>query len=134
MPLIILILCSTLYSFQLILIMNQFQIQTPLRLNQLMMMKWIISWNYAIQNMMKIFCMATSRCFKLDWWSPLLQNFIHSLSTVLFHKYGGENVAVTNFMSHFSMFVPTKDTVKLSNGNTGHVQGIGIILCRFTNC
>ena len=32
------------------------------------------------------------------------------------------------------MFVPTKTTVKLDNGNTGHAQGIGIILCCFTNC
>ena len=30
--------------------------------------------------------------------------------------------------------VPTKATVKLANGNTGHAQGIGIILCRFPNC
>ena len=52
----------------------------------------------------------------------------------MFHKYGGENVAVTNCMSHFSMFVPTKTTVKLSNGNTWHAQGIGIVLCRFTKC
>ena len=58
----------------------------------------------------------------------------YTLSTVLFHKYGGANVAVTNCMSHFSMFVPTKSTVKLDNGNTGHAQGIGIILCRFPNC
>ena len=45
---------------------------------------------------------------------------------MLFHKYGGENVAVKNCMSHFSMFVPTKATGKLDNGNTGHAQGIGI--------
>ena len=32
------------------------------------------------------------------------------------------------------MFVPTKATVKLANGNTVHDQGIGIILCRFPNC
>ena len=32
------------------------------------------------------------------------------------------------------MFVPTKAIVKLDNGNTGHAQGIGIILCRFPNC
>ena len=32
------------------------------------------------------------------------------------------------------MFVPTKATVKLGNGNTVHAQGIGIILCQFTNC
>ena len=37
-------------------------------------------------------------------------------------------------MSHFSMFVPTKATVKLVNGNTGHAKGIRIILCCFPNC
>ena len=58
----------------------------------------------------------------------------HAFSTVLFRKYGGANVTVTNFMSYFSMFVPTKDTVKLNNGNTGHARGIGIIFCRFPNC
>ena len=53
---------------------------------------------------------------------------------MLFNKDGGANVAVKNCMSHFSMFVPTKATVKLANGNTGHSQVIGVILCRFTNC
>ena len=43
-------------------------------------------------------------------------------------------MVVKNCMSHFSMFVPTKATVKLANGNTGHDQVIGIILCRFPNC
>ena len=65
--------------FQLNLSLNQFQIQTPLQLNQLMMMKWIIYCNSYIQNMMNVFCMLTSRCFNIDWWLPLLQNFIHSL-------------------------------------------------------
>ena len=37
-------------------------------------------------------------------------------------------------MSHFSMFVPTKATVKLANVNTGHAQVVGIILCCFPNC
>ena len=37
-------------------------------------------------------------------------------------------------MLHFSMFVPTKATVKLDNGNTGYDQGIRIILCIITNC
>ena len=32
------------------------------------------------------------------------------------------------------MFLPTNATVKLAHGNTGHAQGIGIILCRFPNC
>ena len=97
------------------------------------MMKWIISWNSYIQNMMKIFCMLTYRYSKLDCWSPFLKN-IYIVFTVLFHKDEGENVAVTNCMSHFSMFVPTKANVKMSNGNTGHAQGIEIILCLFPNC
>ena len=58
----------------------------------------------------------------------------YTYSTVLFHKNGWANFAVTNCMSHFSMFVPTKSTVKLANINTGHAQGIGIILFHFTNC
>ena len=53
---------------------------------------------------------------------------------MLFHKYGGANVTVTDCMSHFSMFGPNKNTVKLANGNTGHAEGIGIILCRFPYC
>ena len=32
------------------------------------------------------------------------------------------------------MFVPTKATDKLANGNTGHAQEIGIILCHFPKC
>ena len=55
----------------------------------------------------------------------------NTVSTVLFHKYGGKNIAVTNCMSQFYMFVLTNTTVKLANGNTGHAQGIGIILCLF---
>ena len=57
----------------------------------------------------------------------------YTASTVLFHKHGGENVAVTNFMPPFSMSVPTKATVEFSNGNTVHSQGIDIILCHFPN-
>ena len=53
---------------------------------------------------------------------------------MFFHKYGEANVAVTNCMSHFSMFVPTKATVKLANGNTVNAQVIRIFLCRFLNC
>ena len=62
------------------------------------------------------------------------QTKFYTVSTVLFHKDGRANVAVTNCMSHFSMFFPTKATVILANGNTRHAQGIGIIVCRFTNC
>ena len=58
---------------------------------------------------------------------------IYTVYTVLFHKNGGVNSAVKNWMSQFSMFVPTKAVVKLANGNTVHAQGVGIILCRFPN-
>ena len=37
-------------------------------------------------------------------------------------------------MPRFSMFDPTKATVKLANVNMGHTQGIGIILFHFSNC
>ena len=53
---------------------------------------------------------------------------------MLFHKYEGANFAVENFMSRFSMLIPTKANVKLDNGNIGYTQVIGIILCRFPNC
>ena len=58
----------------------------------------------------------------------------YTVSTVLFHKDGGANVAVTNCMSHFYMFVPTKATLKFVNANMGHSQVIGITLCLFPNC
>ena len=64
--------------------------------------------------------------------APISKFYI--LYTVLFHKDGGANVAVTNCMSQFSIFFPTKATVKLDNVNTGHAQGIGIVLCSFPNC
>ena len=73
MPSIIVILLQT---SQLSLTTTPLQIQEKLQLSQLMMMKWIISWNYSTNNMMTIFYMLTSRYFKLDWWLPLLQNFI----------------------------------------------------------
>ena len=59
---------------------------------------------------------------------------LYTVSTVLFHKDGVANVVVTTCMSHFSIFVPTKATVKLANGNTLHAQGIEIILCHFPKC
>ena len=72
----------------------------------------------------------------------MLQSFLvvaphskcYTVSTVLFHKDRGANVALNNCMSHFSMFVSTKEPVKLANENTGHAQVIGIILSLFTNC
>ena len=125
MPLILVMLRFTLQSFQLNLSLNLFQIQTPLQSNQLMTMKWTISWDSFTKNMMRIFWMLTSRCLRIDWWSSLLKMI--AVSTVLFCKDGGASVAVTNCMSQFSMFVPTKATAKLANGNTGHVQVIEII-------
>ena len=59
---------------------------------------------------------------------------ICTFSTVLFHKYGGENAAVKNCMSHFYMFVPTNSTVRLANGNTVNAQVIGTVLWHFPKC
>ena len=56
---------------------------------------------------------------------------IYTLSTLFFNKYLGANVGVTNCMSQFCMFVPTKANVKLTNVNTVHAQGIRIILYSF---
>ena len=58
----------------------------------------------------------------------------YTVSTVFFRKDGGANIAVKNCISHISMLVPTKATVKLANVNTRHDQGIWIILCRFPYC
>ena len=95
-------------------------------------MKWAIYCNFYTQNMMNIFWMLTYRCFRFNWKSPLVQCFIQSL--LFFHKYGWVDVAVTNCMSKFSMFVPTNAIVKLSNGNMVHAQVIAIILCCFPYC
>ena len=113
--------------------LNIFHILTPLRSNKFMMMKWTNYWNYSTQRMMNIFWMLTSICFRINQLFLLLQK-IYKVSTVLFHKYQEANVAVTNGMPHFYMFVPTKANVKYDNGNKGHGQGIGIILYSFTNC
>ena len=58
----------------------------------------------------------------------------YTVSTVLLHIDREANVEVTNCMSHLSIFVPTNNTVKLENGNTGHEQVIWIVLFTFTNC
>ena len=55
------------------------------------------------------------------WLVVTTSSKIYTVSTVLFHKYGGE---VT-----FYMFVPTKATMKFANVNAGNSQLIGIILC-----
>ena len=57
---------------------------------------------------------------------------LYTVSTVLFHEYGGANFGVTNCISHFSMFIPTKTTMKMANGNTGRVQ-VSLISTHFTH-
>ena len=56
---------------------------------------------------------------------------MYTVSTVFFYKYGGENFGFKKCISHF--FVATKADVKFVNENTGHAQGIEIILCRSPN-
>ena len=47
--------------------------------------------------------------------------------TVLCYKDGGENSGVKNYMSHVSMFGPTKSTAKMADGNKVHAHVIWII-------
>ena len=49
----------------------------------------------------------------------------YTVSTLLFHKDGVENISIKNCMSHFSIFVQTKANVKLANGNTRRAHGMG---------
>ena len=53
---------------------------------------------------------------------------------MLFNKYGGENIGVTNHLMHFYMFLRTRYNVKLANENILHAQGISIILFRLKKC
>ena len=86
--LIMLMLSFTLQSFQFNLTLNQFQIQTPLLLNQFMVIKWTIYCNYFIQNILKTFCMLNFVWFRLGWCSPPSKTNYTS-STVWLHKDGG---------------------------------------------
>ena len=67
------------------------------------------------------------------WLVVAISPKFYTVYTILFHKYVGSNIGFKIFMSHFSMFVPTKANVKIANVNMGHAQVIGIILCNFTN-
>ena len=79
LPIVMVMLRFTLNILQLSLTMNMFHIQTPLQKNQLMVIKWNLSYNYSTHNIMMIFWAFAFRCSRLDQWSPLLQNFIQSL-------------------------------------------------------
>ena len=79
MPLIMVMLQFTIQGLQLNVNLHQFQIHTPLLSNQLMIMKWTISWNFSIHNMIMIFWMLTFRFFRIDWWSPLIKFYIKYL-------------------------------------------------------
>ena len=79
MPLIMVMLRFNIHILRLNLTLNLFHIQTPLRLNKSMMMKWTIYCNSSTQNTMIIFWILTYRCFRIDWWYHLLQKFIKYL-------------------------------------------------------
>ena len=97
--LIMVMLNLTLQIFQMNIALNLFQIQTPLQSNQLMIIKWTISGMLPLRTWW-----WSSGCWPL-YASGLIgghppSNFF-TVSTLLFHKYVGANVAVTNFKSHF---------------------------------
>ena len=131
MALIMVMLRFTLNIFQLNLTLNMFHIQTPIRSNQLMIIKCTISCNSSTQNMMMIFWMLTSKCFRLYWWSPLLQNFIQYLLCCFINT---ENQMLQSQISCHTFLCFPQPNLKMANGNTKYAQGIGIILCRFPKC
>ena len=57
----------------------------------------------------------------------------YTVSNFLLHKDVKANFSIANCMSQFSVFLPTKTTVKLANENMVHAQVIGIIVCHFPN-
>ena len=69
-----------------------------------------------------------------DWLVVARSSKLYTVYTVLFNEYEVVNVAVTNYMPHYSMSAPNKATAKLANGNTGYSKVIEIILCCFTKC
>ena len=101
-PFIMVVFRFTLNSFQLNLTLNLFHIQTPLRSNQLMMIKWTISWNSSTHNVMKIFLMLTSRWFRIEWWFPLIQDFIQSLLCCFIKK--EEKILQSQIACHTFLF------------------------------
>ena len=115
------------------ILMNIFHILTPHLSSQERITKWKLYYNTFIQNIMMILCILTCSWLSTECWLLLIRNFIQ-FKLCFYHKYGGENFGFTNFLSHLSMFVPTRSNVKLTDVNTGHSQRIGIILCWFTNC
>ena len=68
-----------------------------------------------------------------DWLLVSPSSKFYTVSTVFFYKDREANFSFTNFLSHFSVFVPTKATVKLANVNMGRAQWIGVVLYCFTN-
>ena len=53
-----------------------------IQLYTFIVVKLTISWNYSTQNMMKIFCMLISKCFRIAWCLTVLQN-LYSLYCVV---------------------------------------------------
>ena len=64
--------------------------------------------------------------------APSLKSY--TVSTMLFQKYGGENIGVANYLSGFLLLLLDRVNIKLNDGNMGHIQGIGIILSQYSNC
>ena len=113
-----LMLRFTLQSFQLNLILNLFQIHTTA----------IKSIYYdEIDHLLEFFhtendddLLYVDLQILQSWLVVATSSNIYAVYTFFSHKDGGANVTVTDCMTTISMFVPTKATVKLDNGNTGY--------------
>ena len=86
MTLIMSMYIFNLQNFQLNITMNLFQIRTPLRSNQLMMMKWTIYFNCSNHNMIMILWIMNSILFRINWWRIHIQNDTQSLLCYFINK------------------------------------------------
>ena len=76
MALIMVILIFNLQSIHLNLPLTLFQIRTTLQSNKLIMLKLTNYWNYSTHSTIMIFWVLASKCFRLDQWFLLPQNYI----------------------------------------------------------
>ena len=79
--------------------------------------------------MIILFCMLISRCFRIYYWPPLIQNFIQYLLCCFINM--EDQILQSQIACHTFLCLYHDATVKLANGNTVHAQLIGIVLYFF---
>ena len=74
--------------------------------------------------------MLTSRCFRIDWWSPLIKIFIQSILCCFINM--EVQMLQSQILCHtFICLSQPRPLQNVPTGSTGHAQGIGIIYVDF---